>query len=90
MHGSLRVPTVHRTAARNRLDAIGKSSARPLPQRSPERAQTEALELRVDTEIGGGVVARLDDDRIGCANDQQRAVRLNRPREVDLLPLAIR
>jgi len=64
--GAWLVAGAHRApyGGRNSLEAIGETCARSLPQRPPESAQTEALQLTVDTEIGAGVVACLHDNRI--------------------------
>ena len=55
-----------------------------------QRGQRLTHRLRVEAEEGGGIDARLQDRRAGLVEQQQRAVRLDRAGEVDLLAFAVR
>ena len=76
--------------SRDRLYAGGQRSGRTLPECSPERSQSQPVQVAGDTKIDWRVVACLDNHLIGFANDQQSPMRLNRAREMDLLTLAVR
>ena len=76
--------------SRNRIDLVAHVRARARPEVAAELAKVQTMRLFAQTQEFRGVGAGLDHDAIGFANAKQRAVRLDRGGEMNLLALAIR
>ena len=74
----------------NVLAVFMRQMARALPKVAAKRAQLHSLKLFVCGKKLCGIGAGLQDHLIGFTNHQQRAMRLNGAREVDLLPFTVR
>jgi hypothetical protein len=74
----------------NVLAVVMGQMARALPEVAAKRAKLRSLKLFVCGKKLCDIGAGLQDRLIGFTNHQQRAMRLNGAREVDLLPFTVR